>query len=320
MRHPLRLLPLLAILLAVSGVLGSQDFTGKIEPDPEPLQKVLWTAPGASETFDFQFGPGGPDHQPQPPFRFLNEDMSRTTPKLNVIDSRGVTWNIKWGHEARPSAFCTRLIRACGYFASTEYFVRAGRIDGTPRLNRARSHVDKNGSFVDARFQLRSASPKFLPDERWSLTDNPFVGTPELQGLKILILLLSNWDTRDSNFTIFSETLPDEDRALYVHSDWGAALGAWGSYFTRSKGNCRDFTKQTARFVKGVQGGAVEWGFGKITDIRVSDVQWLLPHLGRITDAQFRAGLLASGETTDDAECYTRALRQRIQQLQRVAE
>jgi hypothetical protein len=30
----------------------------------------------------------------------------------------------------------------------------------------------------------------------WSWDDNPFVGVPQLNGLKIVNMLLSNWDTK----------------------------------------------------------------------------------------------------------------------------
>jgi hypothetical protein len=54
-------------------------------------------------------------------------------------------------------------------------------------------------------------------------------------------------------------------------------------------------------------------------DIRVSDVRWLLGHLGRITDAQIRAGLGASGATAEEIDCFTMAIRERINQLRNAA-
>jgi hypothetical protein len=142
-------------------------------------------------------------HEPYAPFSFVSEDLSRTTPKINVIDGRGVAWNVKWGVEATPSVFCTRLASACGYLTQTEYFVPKGRIDNVGKLSRARRYVNKDGSFVNARFQLRTDSPKYLPGEYWPLSKNPFLDTPEFQGMRILMLLISNWDKRDSNFGIF---------------------------------------------------------------------------------------------------------------------
>jgi len=70
---------------------------------------------------------------------------------------------------------------------------------------------------------------------------------------------------------------------------------------TWTKWDCSGFAKQTPDFVKGVVNGSLQWGFnGKnqrevTSDITVQDVQWLLQYLGRVTDAQIRIGLLASG-------------------------
>jgi hypothetical protein len=69
----------------------------------------------------------------------------------------------------------------------------------------------------------------------------------------------------------------------------------------------------------------LQWGFkGKnrkdvTSDITVQDVQWLLQYLGQVTDAQIRTGLVASGATPEKVDCYASALRQRIEQLQRVS-
>jgi hypothetical protein len=45
----------------------------------------------------------------------------------------------------------------------------------------------------------------------------------------------------------------------------------------------------------------------------VADVQWLMQYLGKITDAQLRLGLEASGSSPEETASYARSLRQRIQ-------
>ena len=78
--------------------------------------------------------------------------------------------------------------------------------------------------------------------------------------------------------------------------------------------------------MRGVRDGVVEWGYtGQRTDeategIKVGDVRWLHSYLSRVTDGQLREGLLASGATREEADCFTRALRGRIEILGRVAE
>jgi len=328
----------LAILVSISTVLASQSsHKGARLGSLPPGEKVLWTDPGDVSSLDFAFGISGPERQPQPPFRFLEEDLSGTIPKVDVIDGRGVTWNVKWGPEAHASTFCSRLLWACGYFAETEYFLAHGRIEGAHGLKRASSRISDDGSFKRARFQLRKTSPKFLEGYSWAWPSNPFSGTHELQGLKILVLLVSNWDTKDgrdaeikdgklenTNLAIFEDHSSGQLRYLYSDVDWGASLGRWGGKLSWSKWDCKGFAEQTPDFVKGVENGELKWGFkGKHRKdmtyaISVDDVGWLLQYLGKITDAQLQRGLMASGADPDETACYTRALRQRIQQLQRV--
>ncbi|HEU4389949.1 MAG TPA: hypothetical protein VFV34_19260, partial [Blastocatellia bacterium] len=98
-------------------------------------------------------------------------------------------------------------------------------------------------------------------------------------------------------------------------------------YFSREKWDCDGYTSQTSKFVTGVgPGGSVSFGYdGKHTSqmregIRASDVEWLLRSVGRITDAQLRAGLQASGATPEEVRCFSSAMRQRIDQLRRAAQ
>ena len=326
----------IACVLAILTVL--QPVVAYEEEDPD---NVLWSDPGDSSSLDFEYGIGGKEQQPQPPFRFVDEDMSGTSPKINVNDSRGIAWNVKWREEARPNTFCTRLVWACGCFVETEYFIPKGRIEGAPGLKRAKSHVSSDGSFVNARFQLRTGPPHFLKGIGWSWTSNPFSGTRELQGLKILMLLLSNWDAKDSrdrvtapdgdsqqmdsNLAVFEDNQGGVRRYLYADVDWGASLGKWGGVLTWTKWDCEGFEEQTGDFIKGVDDGRIRWGFnGKhrkdlTENISVSDVRWLMQYLGKITDEQIHQGLEASGARPAEIACYSRALRRRIERLRQVA-
>ena len=103
-------------------------------------------------------------------------------------------------------------------------------------------------------------------------------------------------------------------------------MGRWGGIATRSKWDCKGFADQTPEFVKGADAnGFVGFGFhGKrredvVTGIRAADVAWLMQHLGRITDGHVSAALHASGASADDVQCFTRAIRSRINQLEKVA-
>jgi hypothetical protein len=280
------------------------------------------------------FGPGGPEGVPVPPFRFEQEHFSGSQPCVAVHDARGRLWRIKWGHEVQPESFAVRFAAACGYFAEVTHYIRSGSIEGVTELSRAGSHVP-GGTFTDARFELEDRTVRMLFNEHgWAWNDNPFIGSPQLTGLKIVVMLLSNWDTKDrrdvgrgSNTAIFEYERPDGGfQARYLITDWGGAMGCWGSnVLSRGRWDSAGFERQTAEFVTGVEDGIVHFGYrGQRTedvafDISVDHVRWFAPFADRLTEDNLRKGLLASGATDSEASQFARALRARIDQLIAVA-
>jgi hypothetical protein len=274
----------------------------------------LWRDPGPVGRLDLRYGQGGAALQPRPPFRFIEKEKSGSSPKVRVRDAAGRQWVVKFGEEASPDTFASRLAWAVGYTTSVNYYVPRGVIRG-------------HGRFTGARFQLRSAAPKYLEGVTWSWKENPFVGTPQLNGLKILMMLLSNWDNKDSRDAwrgSNTSVLRDGSRYLYFVDDWGGSMGRAGSIFTRSKWDAAEFYRQSPKFLR-VKDGELDWGYrgahtdSMTDDIRVSHIRWLLSYLGRLSDAQLRAALLSSGATATEASVYTKALRLRIRQLQNVS-
>ena len=331
--HRSSVLTFLALLLVVSSapVLGQSKKKARAAETavPVPMAPTIWHDPGAVETLDLVNGPGGKKHTPKPPFTFVEEDKGGTNPKVKVTDAAGQTWGVKWGSEIHSEVFASRLVWAAGYYVESAYFVRAGRIQGVGKLTRAKKYVTSDGSFSNARFELKEKGiTKQTDKESWRWDKNPFFGTRELNGLRIMVMLTSNWDPKDqrddeSNTAIYTKRKTGE--VTYVMSDWGATMGKWGGVFSREKWDCDGFSSQSRKFVTGVEGGLVRFGYdGKREhdirdDIRVSDVRWLLGHVGRVSDAQIRAGLAASGANTEEIDCFTMALRERINQLKNAA-
>jgi hypothetical protein len=290
---------------------------------------VLWRNPGAVGKLDFAGGPGGRAGAPVAPFRFLNADPSGTTPKVTVLDKRGRRWSVKWGEEVKAETFASRLVWAAGYHVEPSYFVRSGRIIGTRDLGRADKFIDKRGYFRDARFEARDPSARFLQNVDWTWEKNPFRDTRQLNGLKLLIMLTSNWDNKDardstSNTGILQRGTGPGRQWVYFVSDWGGTMGKWGNLFTRSKWDCDGFAGQSKEFVKEIDGKEVQFGFNGQhdnefrDDITIADVRWVMQYLGRVTDSQIRAGLRAAGASPHEQTCFVRALRARINQLQQV--
>ncbi len=314
---------------------ASAAFAGDAERDYTTIYDLhhgnafLWHDPGPVERLDLRYGSGGRALLPRAPFTFVKEDTGGTTPKVRVRDAAGREWVVKFGVESRPDTFGSHLAWALGYYTEVNYFVPAGFIRGAHDLKRARHSVDEAGRFTAGRFQLRSKSPEYLSGVSWSWDENPFVGTPQLNGLKILMMLLSNWDDKDLNDAKRRGTntalYKDGGRYLFFIDDWGGSMGNWGHYLSRTKWDCVDYYRESSQFVTGVKDGEVEWGYkGTHTDrmrdnIRPDDVRWLMRYLGRLSDPQLHAGLIASGATRDEAYFYTRALRMRIRQLQDIS-
>ena len=212
--------------------------------------------------------------------------------------------------------------------------MREGCVEQAAALKRTASCIAEDGRFADARFELDDPDDLKLFDEHsWSWTDNPFVGTRELAGLRIITMLISNWDNKDqrdvargSNTAIYVRRSSRWKRdAHYMIIDWGGSMGRWGvTPVTRGRWDPVAFATQTPQFVTGVTNGFVQFGYaGQRTNdarqsITVDDVTWLCRYLGRISDDQLRGALRASGATQDEVESFTASLRARITQLQRL--
>lgn len=294
---------------------------------------VLWRDPGVIERLDLAAGPGGPAGAPRASFRFIEEHLSGSQPCVSVIDGGGRRWRVKWGDEVRSENVAVRLAWACGYFAETTYYVATGVIDGAKDLQRAGNCIDAQGRFAEARFELDDpAVRKLFEEHSWAWNDNPFVGTPQLQGLKVIVMLLSNWDAKDrrdvargSNTAIFEHRISRwRHEARYLITDWGGSMGRWGTNIvTRGRWDPAGFEAQTPQFVTSVEEGFVRFGYaGQRTadmsgGITVDQVRWLYGYIGRITDRQLHDALSASGASPEDAAQFQRAIRERINQLGR---
>ena len=303
---------------------------------PRPLRASshqIWKEPGPIAGLDPATGPGGADGLPRPPFVFLKEHLTGSQPCVAVRDARGRVWRVKWGPEARSEAFAVRFAWSCGYFAEITHFIASGTIEGSTELRRAQECVAADGSFRNARFELEDPSVKKMFEEHsWSWADNPFVGSRELSGLKIVVMLLSNWDTKDrrdvargSNTAIFEHHIAGRREAWYLVTDWGGSMGKWGaSIVTRGHWDPQGFADQTPQFVSGIDNGYVVFGYtGQRTadiaaDIPLEHVRWFHRYVDRLDEKYLMTALTASGASSEEATQFARALSERIRQLGRI--
>jgi hypothetical protein len=291
---------------------------------------VIWRHTSDIRTRNLFQGPGGYDGQPKAPFRFIEEDRDGSNPKFVVQDARGVRWKVKLGNEARPETAATRLLWAVGYFSDIGYYLPRLRVTGLPELNRGQRYVSAGGTVHGARLER---SFKKLTD--WSWFDNPFLGTREFNGLRVMMALMNNWDLKQQNNAVYQV---DGRELRYRVSDLGGTFGKTGGDWTRSKGNLEDYTE--SRFIDRVDRGevdlvlhsrppvlyavAVPYYVKRVRmenvseDIPLADARWIGGLLGRLSESQIRDAFRSAGYSPSEVNAYARKVRERIKLLNRL--
>lgn len=330
-----------AALLTLIGFGSMEIASAQREPRTRsPRRNVLWIDPGNISARDLTHGPGAPHLRPVAPFTFLKEDKDGESPKFDVRDARGVKWSVKLGPEAQAETVATRLVWSVGYFAEEAYYFRSARIEKLPKLSRGMEYIAENNILVGARFEPRRE--QLERGSSWDWADNPFLDTRELSGLKVLMILLNNYDATTANNRIMYPSRSGRREARYYVSDLGATLGRTGGLGgKRTKNNLEDFL--STRFVMGIEDGAVEFDYdtrpsrlghlsilyppyyrGEVKKekvmrgIPVAHARWIGSLLSQLTDDQLRDAFRAADYGDEIIEGYVRAFRDRINQLTRL--
>ena len=269
---------------------------------------VLWSAPTNIGSRNLYLGPGGAGMRPNlSRITFLEEDKGGYSgTKYRIRDGAGREWVAKIGKEAQSETAAVRFLWAIGYETEINYLV--------PRLT-----IPGKGTFEDVRLEARPAGDDRLDEWKWE--ENPFVGSRQFQGLKIMMLFLENWDIKDSNNEIIHRK--GTNRLRYVISDLGATFGKTGGLpvlwtITRSRSDPEDYGE--AKFVDEVEGNLVKFKYsGKKKDIfeniTVADARWLYGWLSRLNRSQIRDAFRAANYNREETETLTDAVLNRIAQL-----
>jgi hypothetical protein len=291
------------------------------------ITNILWQQPHDIQSRNLFYGPGGRAGQPQSPFRFIEEDKGGSNPKFVIEDARKVRWKVKLGDEAKPETAATRLLWAVGYFTDINYYLPRMRVVGLPKLNRGQQYVSRDGTVNGARLERIA---KKVDD--WSWFDNPFEGTKEFNGLRVMMALMNKWDLKEQNNAIYQQ----DGRALrYVVSDIGDTFGKTGGDWSRSKGNLDDYRK--SRFVDEVDAQTVDLvmhsrppilyaiavpyylkrtRMSKVAqDIPRAHARWIGQWLARLSDKQIKDAFRAANFAPYEVDVYAAQVQARIRQL-----
>jgi hypothetical protein len=310
--------------------------TGEIT---QPVLTELWREPKDIRSENLFYGPGGKEHEPHGPFTFLKEDLDGSNPKYDVRDEDGVKWKIKLGAEARPETVASRFVWAVGYHADEDYFLPEVRVSELPsRLHRGQKLIGKGGAMYNVRLKRTEGEKKV---GIWHWRDNPFSGTRELEGLRVMMAVINNWDLKDENNAIRSEKRNDDgDKRVYEVNDLGASFGSEGLGRTHegSKGNLRAYVH--SKFIKKVDPESVDFNVPRHPALVVlvnpheffsrmglrgigrriprEDARWIGDMLGELSRDQIRDAFRSAGYAGEDLDGFTLAFEQRIAELKKL--
>jgi hypothetical protein len=327
---------LLMPAVLIFGCLGAatQAKVNKRAADTTPKQftPVLWREPEDIASRDLFYGPGGKAHVPQGKFTFQEEDTAGSSPKFDVIDEDGVRWRVKMGPEARPETAASRFVWAVGYFANEDYFMPVLHVEKMQHLQRGRVSKDNNVSNVRLK--------RHLADEQkvgiWSWAKDPFSGTRQWYGLRVLMAVINNWDLKDVNNSVYqTRGIPAEER--YAVTDLGGSFGPTGLYLA-PKGDPSAYCK--SKLIKTISpefvdftvpsGPPISQFFNLYEMPRRLNLRWLGHHipradarwmgdlLAKLSPQQIRDAFRAAGYSTEEVEQLSNPLLRRISELERL--
>jgi hypothetical protein len=240
---------------------------------------------------------------------FIEKKSGGYSTKYRVKDASGHEWVAKIGKEAQPDTAANRLVWAVGYETEIAYLV--------PRLT-----IQGKGTFENVRLEAR---PKSINrGDEWKWDNNPFTNTPQFQGLKVMMLLINNWDIKDSNNVVLAARNPSTGtpEQRYIISDLGGSLGKTGGIFSRSRNKPIDFIK--SNFIESVRGDKIDFNYGGkskslFENITVSDAKWIGALLARLSDEQIKDAFRAANYSPDEVLAMSQAVRRRINALNDVS-
>jgi len=313
-----KILKLTIVMLALAAVASGGIFSHhkhKNKKDKSGLPEgipVLWRAPRDIHQRDLYWGPGGQAAQPDlSHVTLIKKEKGGYSTKYRVRDGSGREWVVKLGKEAKGETAASRLMWATGYFADANYLVPKVQVAG----------IDK--PLENVRFSLRPKDVKRVDGWKWK--QNPFVGSREYQGLKVMMALMNNWDIKDTNnkvAVVHNKKIADHELRYFV-SDLGGSFGKVSHipriiYFKPDRNNPKAYAQ--TRLVNGVKDGRVDFHYRLkrkdiFKDVSVDDVRWMSGWLSQLSDRQLQDAFRAANYKPDEVRIMTQAVRRRIGEL-----
>ena len=295
------------IFLLAYSVADAQKDSKKEMPIGKP---VMWEAVNIAER-DLFAGPGGEEMRPDlSQITFLKEEKNGHNKKYRIKDGKGKIWVAKLGREAQPETAAVRLMWGLGYKTEINYLVPTLTIPG-------------KGTFKNVRLEARPDNIDRLDEWQWK--DNPFIGTKEFQGLKMMMVFFNNWDIVDVQNKILQVDGANGKELHYIISDLGATFGKLGSNnlpvvyrIGRKTNNPTKYLDSS--FIDDVKDGKVDLAYkGKnrdlFNDVTIDEARWLADLLNQLSDKQIEDAFRAASYSPEDVKTLVLAIKTRIADL-----
>ena len=298
---------------------------------------ILWQDPGDISSKNLFYGSGGEDGQPKPPFTFLDQYKHDSNPKFDVRDAEGHSWRVKLGAEARPEIVSSRLLWAVGYFTEDDYVLPSATVPGL-HLHHTAHSVENGDVVINARFARKPGGEKRIASWKWK--ENPFFGTREFNGLRVMMAVLNSWDLKTENNAVYSDKKTGQQ--LFLVSDTGASFGTNSTRMKNENGKGNVTKYAESKFITNESDTEVSFGtpapptdllmesggmlaplyFKRLgydwigDDIPRADARWIGSLLGQLTHQQLIDAFRAAQFTPEETQQYVSILENRIAQLQ----
>ena len=296
-----RLLCAMLLIIVATHTALSQNDKNKKDKKVYNGIPVLWTEPTDLASRNLLLGAGGESMKPDlKQVTFIEQKEGGWSTKYRVKDASGNEWIAKLGKEAQPDTAANRLLWALGYETEICYLVPHLKIEG-------------KGEFDNVRLEARPADVKRIGPWEWE--NNKFKGTPEFNALKIMMVMINNWDMKDDNNQILSKRDGvDGDPLRYIISDLGGSFGKTGGIISRSRNKPSDYVKAT--FIDKVNGQTIDFKYdGKnkqlFQNLTLADARWLSERLAKLSDEQIKDAFRAANYTPEEVEQLSGAFKAR---------
>jgi hypothetical protein len=260
-------------------------------------KEILWEEPNVEDK-DLFYGSGGKAGQPDPTSSYIDGEIV-------LEDEAGRSWLCVTGNEAKADIAASRIVWAAGYFVDQNYFVE-------------RAHVKSRDGYDLHNVRLKYRKTDYNTRTNWSWSSNPFFRSKELEGLKVIMALLTNWRPDDKNNLTMRDGI---NTIIYYVADLKATLGKSGICCTRSIGNADDFSREP--FIDRRKSHPEEVRFhynwvqpNLLRGISSKHARWVGDLLSRLSREQLGDAFRAGGFNERESKLFVEEMEKRIKTLQ----